>query len=227
VDTAIGRYDSRVHLRRFIKDLFGHWASGMTGGLSLPFALAAVLVPTLSQKELFGGLAIVCAAFAFYRVWLVGILRAEALQNELLLSRPIVVPEVVGRADPIGLSLTNVGQRPALGITIGAIQSINGTAEFDTVQILRPEDGRFTTTFRVAGGSDLRSVLFGVHLTAVLTRQREGKVGHDFTVPIVLKYMDQVGKQFEERSFGFCWIPSATGAPIDAQMLIRRIDDCT
>ncbi len=190
----------------------------------MAFAIAALFVPSAPQKALFVIIAVACALTAPYRVWLTAKERAEASEKELALSRPLLIPEAVVSGAEVSLALTNVGRRPALEVSIDTIRSFDGVAEFDTIQILRPEDGRVLVGSRVTRSGGLRDVLGRVHLAATLSMQREGKAGTNFDVPFVFRYADPTGHSYEERSFGFSWIPSVTNIPADTQFLVRRLE---
>jgi hypothetical protein len=55
----------RTYLKAFSTDML----TRMSGPLSVPFAVAALLVSSRTQKILYSCLAVVCAMFASYRVW--------------------------------------------------------------------------------------------------------------------------------------------------------------
>src|SRR5215467_13692438 len=128
-----------MSLARFLRKLFSHWSTGMTGALSLPFALAAVLMPSVPQKALFGTMTLVCLSFAFFKVWQMEAKRVEELEETLQSTRPIVIPEVqrFGEYDKrIRVLLTNVGRVPALNVRVDKVQAIGSIVEFETVQML-------------------------------------------------------------------------------------------
>src|SRR5690349_5925072 len=58
-----------TRFRIYLKAFFGDTLTGMSGPLSVPFALAALFVSSHGQKVLYGCLAALCALFASYRVW--------------------------------------------------------------------------------------------------------------------------------------------------------------
>lgn len=210
--------------KRFLSEFFGHWTTAMTGTMSIPFAVAAALVPTVRQSVLFIVLAIVCFVSAFYQMWLSAAKRVEELLAEIWQTRPIVVPEVETRNGDVAIFLANAGRRPALGVAIASIHALDGNAEFETVQVLRTEDGRMPVTVRTAGGDDLRKILARVHLAAALSGRRADKGENDeFMVPIRLRYTDELGAgAYEDDSFEFCWLPTPRRPPTDMQLTIRR-----
>jgi len=210
-----------MHLSRFLAQIFGHWISGMTGGLSLVLAVAALWLPTTPQRIGFMAVSILCVLISVYRVWLAADLRANDLSQQLLSARPVVVPEAVDDHDHLTIGLTNIGAEPALAITIASLRSFDGNAEFDTIQMLSPKDGQVFVRARFSQMADLRKVLGTIHLTAAMTGQREGREGTEFTIPLILHYSDVRGKMYEDRSFSFSWIPH-TKAPNDTQFVIKR-----
>jgi hypothetical protein len=211
---------------RFLKQLFSHWSTGMTGVLSLPFAFGAAWMPSLPQKALFATMTVVCLTYAFYKVWQIEAKRVEELEDKLRQTRPLLIPEVQQPSEygePLRLLMTNIGQLPALNVRIKKIEAIGKIAEFETVQVLRPEDGRIEVKTRFVQANDLRAVLGSVHLVAALRFQREGKTGKDFVVPLLLTYADPMQRTYEETTFGFAWIPSVTGIPAETEMIIRPL----
>jgi hypothetical protein len=211
--------------KRFIREMFGHWTSGMTGGLSLPFALAVAFVPELSQRVLLGALALLCFCYAVFRMWRAAVIRLDEHERKTLLDRPFVVPEVSTDRSTHAASVfvSNVGTHPALGVVVRPIRSFDGSATFAAIQTLKASDGRVELPICMTGGrNDLRSILGSIHIAAALHAQREGKSGTDFVVPLTLRYFDHAGREFEDNSFEFSWIPSPTGAPIDTQLVIKR-----
>src|SRR5262249_14384973 len=148
------------------------------------------------------------------------------LEEALHSTRPVVIPEVqrFGEHDKrIRVLLMNVGPVSALNVRIDKVQAIGSVAEFETVQVLRPEDGRVEVNVRLVQAHDVGQVLGSVHLVAALRLQREGKAGQDFVVPMRLTYSDPTGQTYEDDTFCFAWIPSVTRAPIDTELIVRRL----
>lgn len=199
----------------------------MTGALSIPFAVAAAWMPGLPQKTLFGALTLVCLAIALFKVWQAEARRVLELETVLSANRPFVVPEVLrdnDRRRPVRLAVTNVGQRPALGVSIARLGRLpDRLAEFETVQVLRPEDGRIHVSIRTVGGGDLEDVLSFLHFADAMHAQRAGANANesDFVVPLHLTYSDSTGQRYEDQSFGFAWLDSATGIPLNTELIIR------
>jgi len=210
-------------IARFVRQMFGHWVSGMTGGLSLILAFAAFWLPTAPQKVGFAGTAMLCVVIAVYRIWRAAELRAGDLERRLDASRPHVIPEIVSHDGTLAIALTNVGGEPALGVAIEGLRSFDGLAQFDTIQVLKREDGRVIPSLRCPRMLDLARVFGAIHLSAVLTGRRNGRTETDFKIPLTIRYAGVNGHQFEDRAFCVSWIPSPTGAPIDTQTVIKRL----
>lgn len=203
----------------------------MTGALSIPFAVAAAWMPSLPQKALFGTLTLFCLAIAFFKVWQLEAQRVLELETVLSTNRPLVVPEVLrdrDRRGPTQLTIANVGQRPALSIRIERLGQLpDRVAEFETVQMLRTEDGRISVSIRTSDGGDLEEVLSFLSFVDAMRVQREDVPDHkrNFTVPLCLRYSDSAGQMYEDRSFAFMWIDSVTGIPLNTELVIRRTTD--
>ena len=56
-------------LRNFISAFHGHWFEAMSGGVSVPFAILAVLLDNAYAKVILGLLAATAAGFAAYQAW--------------------------------------------------------------------------------------------------------------------------------------------------------------
>jgi hypothetical protein len=76
--------DSRI--RTYLRAFFARWLTGMSGSLSVPFAALAIFEQSVSQKIVWGLLAVSSATIASYGVW-----REERLtafkREQALLSR--------------------------------------------------------------------------------------------------------------------------------------------
>jgi hypothetical protein len=57
-----------LRFRAFLRSFGESWLTQMSGPLTVPFAIAALVLPGF-PKLLFAGLAIVCGVFSSYRVW--------------------------------------------------------------------------------------------------------------------------------------------------------------
>lgn len=64
-----GMADREANPRNFLAAFNGHWFDLMSGGASVPFAIAAVFVEQTYQKVLLAGAAILCFVLAAYRIW--------------------------------------------------------------------------------------------------------------------------------------------------------------
>jgi len=98
----------RTYLKAFFRDML----TGMSGPLSVPFAVAALWASSRTQKTLYAGLAVLCAMFASYRVW--NKERSEA--SAKLAVKDSELAELRERVT----SLAAKQQRPPLRLTIGA-----------------------------------------------------------------------------------------------------------
>jgi hypothetical protein len=72
--------------RNFIASFGDHWFDAMSGGASVPFAIATVFVAQTYQKLLLAGAAILCFVVAAYRVW-----RTERIARNAAESRGAVL----------------------------------------------------------------------------------------------------------------------------------------
>ena len=85
-----------MKLKKFFLVVFSSWFSGMSGGLTVPFTVFSLLVPSVAYKSIFGSLAILAAFATCYSVWSKEYDRAEreVKKNE----RPEIIGEVVSIA---------------------------------------------------------------------------------------------------------------------------------
>jgi hypothetical protein len=102
----------------YLKAFFSDMLTGMSGPLSVPFALLALWVSSHTQKLLYASLAVLCALFASYRVW-----RNERREASARLNNKIA------EVNSLTESLTAIQQRSKLRMTI--------TAEGDDRQVLK------------------------------------------------------------------------------------------
>ncbi len=63
---------------RFLAAIMSDWLARMSGPLTVPFAVAAFLLPSVAARVLFAVLAVIAALITFYRVWGKEYDRAEA-----------------------------------------------------------------------------------------------------------------------------------------------------
>ncbi|MFZ2491380.1 MAG: hypothetical protein WA208_07830 [Thermoanaerobaculia bacterium] len=213
-----------MQLLRFFGSLFRHALSGMTGALSLPLGIAAAWAPDLSQKLLYGALAITCFITAAYKVWQVEFRRARELEALLLRSRPLVVPEVVGKYPNVSIVVSNVGDLPATTVTIGRLGTESRAIVFSPVQMLRREDGRIPVETSFLGAHTLVDVLNFIDLvkTVSLVRAGQGKDDEIFEVPLSLRYFDANGQPYEDDSFVFAFAASPQNIAVETRLIIRR-----
>ena len=71
--------------RRFLAVIMSDWLARMSGPLTVPFAVAAFLLPSVAARVLFAVLAVIAALITCYRVWVKEYDRAEAekVKNEI------------------------------------------------------------------------------------------------------------------------------------------------
>ena len=62
---------------RFLSAIWSDWLARMSGPLTVPFAVAALLLPSTAAKMLFAALAVIAALLTCYRVWVKEFDRAE------------------------------------------------------------------------------------------------------------------------------------------------------
>jgi hypothetical protein len=77
------RIDSDASFKAFLRAFGGKWFTGMSGPLTVPFALLALFVDQKYLKALFGILAVLCAGFSSYWVWKTERESVQARQAEL------------------------------------------------------------------------------------------------------------------------------------------------
>jgi hypothetical protein len=70
-------------VRKYLGEFLETWASRVSGGLSVPFAIVALFVPSIWAKVPFLGLAMVCLGVASYQVWRKEWKRAEEAERKL------------------------------------------------------------------------------------------------------------------------------------------------
>lgn len=70
-------------MRKFFSAIGRDWLARMSGPLTVPFALAALFLPSAAAKILFAVLAIVAALLTCYRIWKSEYDRAESLEGQL------------------------------------------------------------------------------------------------------------------------------------------------
>src|ERR1700730_15400234 len=82
-----------MKLKKFFLTVFSNWFSRMSGGLTVPFTVFSLLVPSVAYKSIFGSLAILSAVVTCYSAWSTEYDRAEreVAKNE----RPETIGEVV------------------------------------------------------------------------------------------------------------------------------------
>jgi len=72
-----------MRIKEFLKAWWSDWLTRMSGPLTVPFAILALYVSSQSFRVLYAVLAIVCAIYTSYRIWLTERLRVETLTHEL------------------------------------------------------------------------------------------------------------------------------------------------
>ncbi|MCX6621200.1 MAG: hypothetical protein NTY38_08980 [Acidobacteria bacterium] len=114
----------------FMVALFSSWFSGISGSLSVPFAIVAAYVPTLPQRWLFSSLAVLAFLIACYGVWKVERQKRQEAEEQALKandSRPR--PELFIESGPprthesgVTFRLVNRSNITAVGISFSPIQ---------------------------------------------------------------------------------------------------------
>jgi hypothetical protein len=99
-------------IRRFLSAIFRDWFARMSGPLTVPFTILALLFPSAAAKSLFAMLAVIAASVTSYRVWRSEYDRAEYLQGQLLKAEkqsPVTSAdwkELSGKFEKIGLDVS-------------------------------------------------------------------------------------------------------------------------
>jgi hypothetical protein len=114
-----------IRFRTYLKAFFTDMLTGMSGPLSVPFAVAALWVPSRTQKIIWGCLAVTCALFASYRVWSKerrdGSAKISEMESELasLQQKPKLEVTVSVERDPPSQVVKVVASR---GVTVSRVE---------------------------------------------------------------------------------------------------------
>jgi hypothetical protein len=95
--------EQRSDFKAFLSAFTSRWLISMSGGASVPLALATFFVPETWQKVLTGLVALACLAASSYFVWRKERLLVKSLQERLRPKLEFVFEEASSCKDCIGL----------------------------------------------------------------------------------------------------------------------------
>jgi hypothetical protein len=106
----------RIYLKAFFEDTL----TGMSGPLSVPFAVLALFVSSHGQKSLYASLTVFCAVFASYRVWRKD--RMDSTQQIEVLKTQLSA--LLNRKPALQVSLTIQGEAPSQVLKLAANREV-------------------------------------------------------------------------------------------------------